>query len=588
MTAEQAQQIADNLLYRFYLEAIKPPSLQLPPKYGYLEVGDRLNIAFYGEIYQLQITKIQTGANRLLKLDTKVVQAANINSIAAPTTPISSGNFNPPVTGSQNIPVQGDTTLEVLDINLIRDADADLGIYLAAYGGANWRSASLFVSNDDSSYFPVGNITRGTVGTLASPLDANSSSFLVALDSGGLVSVSDNDLDLGLNKLLVGDEILQFRDRALNGNNQELSNLVRGLRGTESFINSHSIGERVVLLTGERAAITRIPINQNDLGQVRYIKAPSPGQTLADAIPIPVTVEGNSLKPYSPVNAEATVDNANNISIGWQRRDRKAGDSTTYVNLPLSEFEEKYEIEIINGATVVRTETINNANYFYSRDNQINDFGSVQSSVAVRVYQISATVGRGYVGEFNLTPTFAEAAPIINNFSPASAQPGATVTVTGFALSGITSLAINGIAQNNLAVVNDNEISFAIATGTTTGSITLTTPGGTTTSTNELIIETASIPAISEVVPISSNTTIIETHNTKLLAVDTSAGDVTITIDETLLSNSVGFTFLVQNFGNNRVIFAGSGSNTLNMISELTQHYQGIRVTFITPSWYGF
>ena len=69
MSADQAQQIVDNLLHRFYLEAIRPPELQLTPKYGFLEVGDRLNIAFFGEIYQLQITRIQTGANRLLRID---------------------------------------------------------------------------------------------------------------------------------------------------------------------------------------------------------------------------------------------------------------------------------------------------------------------------------------------------------------------------------------------------------------------------------------------------------------------------------------------------------------------------------------
>jgi hypothetical protein len=39
---------------------------------------------------------------------------------------------------------------------------------------------------------------------------------------------------------------------------------------------------------------------------------------------------------------------------------------------------------------------------FYSADDQIHDFGSAQSSVHVKVYQMSALVGRGQAGDANV------------------------------------------------------------------------------------------------------------------------------------------------------------------------------------------
>jgi Putative phage tail protein len=100
MDSAQAQAIADILLHKFYLEAMTL-DLDLPPKYCYLEVGDRLEIQLYSEYYTWQIIKIQMGANRLLKLNTKLVDAANLNNLTTTTT-ISTGGYNPPVLTSSH------------------------------------------------------------------------------------------------------------------------------------------------------------------------------------------------------------------------------------------------------------------------------------------------------------------------------------------------------------------------------------------------------------------------------------------------------------------------------------------------------
>ena len=52
----------------------------------------------------------------------------------------------------------------------------------------------------------------------------------------------------------------------------------------------------------------------------------------------------------------------------------------------------------MNGANVVRTISSTTPTASYSAAQQVADFGSAQSSVSVRVYQLSASVGRGWPG----------------------------------------------------------------------------------------------------------------------------------------------------------------------------------------------
>jgi hypothetical protein len=68
----------------------------------------------------------------------------------------------------------------------------------------------------------------------------------------------------------------------------------------------------------------------------------------------------------------------------------------TAMAVPLNEESERYEFDVMNGANVVRTiaATMPTASYFAAQ--QVADFGSAQSTISVRVYQLSASVGRGW------------------------------------------------------------------------------------------------------------------------------------------------------------------------------------------------
>jgi hypothetical protein len=82
--------------------------------------------------------------------------------------------------------------------------------------------------------------------------------------------------------------------------------------------------------------------------------------------------------------------------MSWIRRTRFGGAWADGADVPLNEESERYEIDILNGANVVRTMAATSPTVTYTAAEQTADFGSPQPSVALKVYQISATVGRGW------------------------------------------------------------------------------------------------------------------------------------------------------------------------------------------------
>ncbi len=63
--------------------------------------------------------------------------------------------------------------------------------------------------------------------------------------------------------------------------------------------------------------------------------------------------------------------------------------------MPLSEANERYDVEILDGTTVVNTVRCETPDCSYSAAQQIADFGSLQANLMVRVSQLSVLVGRG-------------------------------------------------------------------------------------------------------------------------------------------------------------------------------------------------
>ena len=82
---------------------------------------------------------------------------------------------------------------------------------------------------------------------------------------------------------------------------------------------------------------------------------------------------------------------------------RSGGDSWELNEIPLGEETESYEIDVMDGGSVIRTLQSTTSSVTYSETDQIADWGAAQSSYTVRIYQLSEIYGRGSPGEATIT-----------------------------------------------------------------------------------------------------------------------------------------------------------------------------------------
>jgi hypothetical protein len=299
-----------------------------------------------------------------------------------------------------------------MNINALKDSDALLpGFYIAGYGGKGWPGGVLYCSKDggasyNQSILLTSGATMGTVsGTMAdSPcgldqVDTQTKvTVVLGYDTGRLAGVTYEQMLLGLNVAIIGSEIVFFKNAVLTGlRTYELSGFLRGRRGSEGFRSTHAASEKFVLY--EPGAVKFVPMETADIGVEYLWKAVSMGGQIAEATASPFTYQGANLKPYAGVDAIGKRDASSNLTIVWTRRNRTNGEWRDGVEVPMTEASEAYEVDIYSDntfTTVLRTLTNATPSVLYSAANQTTDFGSPQSTVYCKIYQMSALIGRGY------------------------------------------------------------------------------------------------------------------------------------------------------------------------------------------------
>jgi hypothetical protein len=118
-------------------------------------------------------------------------------------------------------------------------------------------------------------------------------------------------------------------------------------------------------------------------------------------VALTVTPGDAALKPLAPVHV-AGRRAGDGIHISWIRRTRIDGDGWG-VEAPLGEDVEAYALEILSGDAVVRTIACSAPQALYAVADELADFGTAQTSLHLRVAQISATVGAGRAADVTLT-----------------------------------------------------------------------------------------------------------------------------------------------------------------------------------------
>ncbi|MFQ5774207.1 MAG: phage tail protein [Kiloniellaceae bacterium] len=399
-------------------QARTPYELSLSRKHARISPADVVRATAKGVTFTLRVEQADLGANGVIRLrgvsEDAAVYASAATGAAALGVP------------AQSIVLSGPSALHLLDTPLLRDADEGLGLYVAAgaFGAEPWPGAAIFKSNDGADFGPpftfisaARNAAHGRTETALGDHGTRTwdrtNAVSVRLFRGALASATELAVLNGANALLIGDEVVQFANATLNADGgYTLDTFLRGRRGTEWATGAHAAGERVVVLSD--ATLLRVALPDADLNVQRFYKAVTVGGLVGEGTQKALTFQGRALMPYAPVHiGGAPSGSPAHWTITWVRRTRLGGAWKDGADVPLGEESEDYEVDILNGAAVARTITSTaspggsvvtaaSRQALYTAADQIADFGAEQATLTLKVYQLSATVGRGFPGAATL------------------------------------------------------------------------------------------------------------------------------------------------------------------------------------------
>ena len=392
---DEAQRLADIWLQDLWI-ARENAEFSLRPSLAALEVGDSVSVDVAGNTRLFRIQNITDAHDR--KISARAIEPS-IYDAAPPILP-----RDP----AQSPSLPGPPLVKVLDLAMARDEPATLQ-HIAVFADPWPGPVALWRATGSASFNLVRTIDRAAI--IGATLDAlapgpagrldRANSVKVSISRGALSSVEDPQMFAGANVAALRGtdgawEIFSFADaELLSAGVYRLSHLVRGLGGEEHLAKRIlAAGADFVLLD---RAVSPLTADLADIGApVRWRVGPASLDHADPAyVEIVATATFKALTPYSPVRPSARRS-VGGVSISFLRRGRSNSDAWQPIDTQLGEDREVYEIEILNGASVVRTIRATSNAAIYSSVDELTDFGAPLNILDLRIYQMSAAAGRGF------------------------------------------------------------------------------------------------------------------------------------------------------------------------------------------------
>lgn len=416
MTQAEAAALAARITYDTAAARMEH-EFRLPQAFLAMEPGDTINLYRDGFIDLVQVDELTVNGDFTID-----VKATSITSTPAPTyldADITSPEIDEPVLYGD-----GRSALLVLDTTpLVQGqafADDRNPIYYAVYGDGRgeWPGAGVYSSKDaGDSYDLIGQLkTEAIIGRCLTTLtDTNSlgidrttaGDINVRFTSGDktrVATVTTTEMLNGKNRILIGDvgrwELIGFETATHNADGSTtLSGTVRGMRGTDVFMGTHTSTDRVVYIDDAADQPFYALLSTSQDGNIQKVKAGGDASVLRMTPPVSYTVNKNGRKPFAVMNPRAVLAGGNDITLTWSRRNRSQQtmiDGTALTDL--DETTEEYRVEIYSGSTLVRTVTgLTSPTYTYTSANQTTDgFTPPLVSLKVIIYQVSSVAGLGF------------------------------------------------------------------------------------------------------------------------------------------------------------------------------------------------
>jgi len=395
MPASTAQNLCDILLQEIWAGREEAQFILSPVRLD-VDIGDTLYIPVGSGLKPFRVQTITDGADR------------TVTALSVEPTIYDRTCQTPMPAAKQRPKFPGPARVHVLDLAQTSSGTATMQ-RLAVFADPWPGSISIYKAIGSSTFKLVAQADYpAKLGSTASVFNAGvvgrfdlANTLDVVMANGTLSSLSDEEMLAGQNIAVVQGadgawEIIQFAHAELIASNTyRLSRLLRGLGGEEGLAKrSVASGAPFIILDD---AIVTIATGVSTYGVTCSYKIGPSKMAYTDAsyVDVTTTVTGKALQPYAPVSVTASRQ-AGGVFISFLRRGRLDSDGWEPVDIPLGEDSEAYAIDVCSGSAVVRTLSVTAPQCLYTNMQEMADFGSQQSRLSLRIYQISATVGRGF------------------------------------------------------------------------------------------------------------------------------------------------------------------------------------------------
>jgi hypothetical protein len=312
-------------------------------------------------------------------------------------------------------PSLGPVHAVALDLPTLDSSQPPILTRLAVFANPWPGPVTVWRSSDGASYQVLATVaTPATIGETLDPLPRavpacwdRGHAVRVRLYGGALTSTSETRVLNGANAAAVRNadgvwEVIQFANATLiDGDTYRLSGLLRGQAGSEYAIAQPLLaGAPFIMLDASLLLLAR---GLDALDRPLDLRIVASGRSHDDtaAVALSVAPGRTALQPLSPVHVTA-IRQSDGIHIAWIRRTRIDGDGWN-IEVPLGEDSEAYTLDILSGGDVVRSIASNMPSAIYANADELADFGAPQTSLHLRVAQLSSAVGAGHPTELTLT-----------------------------------------------------------------------------------------------------------------------------------------------------------------------------------------
>lgn len=412
--ADAARNIAERYLWEGWLSR-ENYRIKLDRRYDFLQPGNTIAVPTPGGNTLLRILNIDRGDNTVIEM-----RASKEERLAYEGTTAGGRPFV-----FQQTPVnRGETAQYSYNAHAIFPGEeTSTGFHVALSGQTNfWPGGSVFRSVDGGTSYtdvlntnddaPIGGVNDATPDGPTAIWDRINTIEvqMVNPNAAGLQSLPEAELlaNPRANLLWVGlqdgsdGELMQYANiTEITDGTLRVDTLLRGRRGTEYYTSQHVAEEIAVFIPA--TGTPSLNFGQSDWNQLRRHKGVTDGAEESLVVSFQgFTATGERLRPWAVVDGAGVRDVSDNLTISWVRRSRSFPPTLGSGSVPLDEATELYDVEILDGATVVRTEQVTDPEYAYSAANQTSDGLTPGDPVTARIYQISAVRGRGISATFTV------------------------------------------------------------------------------------------------------------------------------------------------------------------------------------------